>query len=175
MMHWEMCSCGMTNWAVYSASSPVCVSTGTLGRRGPLSPWRVVILLVPLLPGPGHVLSPWSCVVIALGQGHGDAHPCRPQVCTEASLSPPLGGASVFSPRGRPHKVHHPRKVTVQTWATLDDRCDAKTKDPCQLNSHELQKAQDAHCTSHPVDQPSSAPREDRPTHTGRDSHENQS
>ena len=98
------------------------VSTGTLWRRGPLSPWRVVILLVFLLPGPGHVLSPWGCVVIALGQGHGEAHPCTPQVCTEASLSLPLGGANVFSPRGRPHKVHHPRKVTVQTRATLEER-----------------------------------------------------
>ena len=37
---------------------------------------------------------------------HGDAHPCIPQVCTEASLSPPLGGTSVFSRGGRLHEVH---------------------------------------------------------------------
>ena len=34
MMRWEMCSCGMTNWAVYSASSPVCVPTSARGRWG---------------------------------------------------------------------------------------------------------------------------------------------
>ena len=29
-----------------------------LGRRGLLSPWRVVLVRVPLLPGPGYLLSP---------------------------------------------------------------------------------------------------------------------
>ena len=76
----------------------------------------------PPLPGPGHILPPWGCVVVTLGQGHGEAHPYIPQACTEASLPPPLGGTSVFSHRGRPHEVHHPRKVTVQTSAKLEER-----------------------------------------------------
>ena len=33
-MRWEMCSCGMTNWAVYSASSSVCASRRKLGEEG---------------------------------------------------------------------------------------------------------------------------------------------
>ena len=74
-------------------------------------------------PGPCHSLSPvGAALVITLGQGHGDAHPCMPQVCTEAWLSEALGGASVFGHRDRRHKVHHPRKVAVQTRATLEER-----------------------------------------------------
>ena len=73
------------------------VSTGTLGRTGPLSPWRVVLLLVPLLPGPGHVLFPWGCVVIALGQGHDDAQTFVAKELSESSLPPPSSGSSVFA------------------------------------------------------------------------------
>ena len=37
---------------------------GTLARRGRLSPWRVVLLLVPLLPGPGgKLVAPWSAIL----------------------------------------------------------------------------------------------------------------
>ena len=49
-----------------------------LGRKGLLSPWRVVLVLVPLLPGPGGgLLAPWSAVLLRTvmccsTQGHAD-------------------------------------------------------------------------------------------------------
>ena len=49
-----------------------------LGRRGLLSPWRVVLVLVPVLPGPGHDRS-LCAVVQLLGQGHRDGHPLMSQ------------------------------------------------------------------------------------------------
>ena len=109
MMRWEKCSCGMTNWAVYSASSPVCVPAA--------APWgrALCFFSCPSLP------RPWPCSVpVVLRGGCTRPGPWRRSSVQAASMhggvaDPPLGGASVCSPRGRPHKVHHSRKATVQT------------------------------------------------------------
>ena len=76
-----------------------------------LWPWRFVLLGLHLLPSPGHLLSPWGCVVSFLGQDHSDGHPLEATPLTEPSLTPPLGGSSVYSHRGYSHEVSNVRAI----------------------------------------------------------------
>ena len=96
-----------------------------LVRRGS---WRVV-LLVPLLSGPGHLQSPWGGMVLHLGQGHRDGHPLMSQPSAEPSLSPPhRGSRSVFD---------HVKSISVVEWLYYSKRIffdrEADLSDLCSL------------------------------------------
>ena len=98
---------------------------GTLGRRGLLSPWRVVLLLVPLLPGPGgKLLAPWNTILsVHLAdqveqrccQGHADGLLFVPEHPTQSPLSP-----ARWSPAGLlPFWSRKTKQLTTQTCLSL--------------------------------------------------------